>query len=224
MTSVTIPNSVTSIDYGAFFDCRGLTSVTIPNSVTEIGSSAFCQCDGLTSVTIPNSVTSIGSSAFLNCTGLTSVEIPNSVTSIGSHAFYCCRGLTSVTIPNSVTSIGEEAFSECTHLTSVYYAATEPIDAASNVFTSTAYSNATLYVPEEAVEKCKQIDPWKKFTNIEAHDFTGVDAIEDDAVVGEEPCEIYNLNGVMVGTSTENLRPGLYIVRQGGNVKKITVK
>ena len=119
MTSVTIPNSVTSIDNQAFYNCTGLTSIEIPNSVTSIGASAFLGCSGLTSVTIPNSVTSIGGSAFCGCKSLTSVTIPNSVTSIGDHAFQSCTGLTSVTIPNSVTSIGEEAFRECTGLTSI---------------------------------------------------------------------------------------------------------
>ena len=115
----TIPNSVTSIGYGAFGSCTGLTSVTIPESVASIGVSAFSWCTGLTSVTIPNSVTSIGGDAFSGCTGLTSVTIPNSVTSIGDGAFNGCSGLTSVTIPDSVTSIGEEAFADCTGLTSV---------------------------------------------------------------------------------------------------------
>ena len=55
-----------------FTDCTGLTSVTIPNSVTSIGNYAFYDCTGLTSVTIPDSVTSIGDGAFLDCTGLTS--------------------------------------------------------------------------------------------------------------------------------------------------------
>ncbi len=109
-TSVTIPNSVTSIGNYAFFYCYNLTSVTIPNSVTSIGDYAFYICSGLTSVTIPNSVTSIGSSAFYGCSGLTSVTIPNSVTSIGDYAFCRCVGLTSVTIPNSVISIGSDAF------------------------------------------------------------------------------------------------------------------
>ena len=118
LTSVTIPNSVTSIGEEAFW-CTGLTSVTIPNSVTSIGSSAFSGCTGLTSITIPNSVTSIGSSAFIGCTSLTSITIPNSVASIGESAFYNCTGLTSVTIPNSVTSIGSSAFSGCTGLTSI---------------------------------------------------------------------------------------------------------
>ena len=113
LTSVTIGNSVPSINSSAFSGCSRLTSVSIPNSVTSIGSDAFNGCSGLTSVTIPNSVTSIGSSAFSGCSRLTSVTIPNSVTSIGSDAFNGCSGLTSVTIPNSVTSIGSSAFSGC---------------------------------------------------------------------------------------------------------------
>ena len=118
LTSVTIPNSVTSIGW-AFYGCSGLTSVTIPNSVTSIGESAFYRCSGLTSVTIPNSVTSIGDWAFYNCSSLTSVTIPNSVTSIGNYAFSECYRLTFIDIPNSVTSIGGHAFSSCSSLTSV---------------------------------------------------------------------------------------------------------
>ena len=118
-TSYTIPDSVTSIGYGAFYGCTGLTSITIPDSVTSIGSNAFEYCTGLTSITIPDSVTSIEQRAFWGCSGLTSITIPNSVTSIGDLAFYRCSSLTSITIPNSVTSIGYEAFNGCTGLTSI---------------------------------------------------------------------------------------------------------
>ena len=119
LTSVTIPNSVTSIGGYAFSGCSGLTSVTIGNKVTSIGDSAFYYCSGLTSVTIPDSVTSIGDWAFRNCSGLTSVTIPDSVTSIGDLAFYYCSGLTSVTIGNGVTSIGDCVFEGCYKLVEV---------------------------------------------------------------------------------------------------------
>ena len=107
------------IEEGAFKHCEFLTSVIIPNSVTSIGDFAFVGCKSLTSVTIPNSVTNIGKYAFSWCFSLTSVDIPNSVTSIETHTFHGCSSLSSITIPNSVTSIGEYAFENCSSLTSV---------------------------------------------------------------------------------------------------------
>jgi hypothetical protein len=114
LSSVTIPNSVTIIDYGVF-SFNQLTSVTIPNSVTIIGNHAF-RDNQLSSVTIPNSVTIIGPSAFRD-NQLTSVTIPNSVAGINDYAF-SNNQLTSVTIPNSVLVIGNYAFG-ANQLTSV---------------------------------------------------------------------------------------------------------
>ena len=137
LTSVIIPNSVTSIGERAFYNCSSLTSVTIGNSVISIGGRAFYGCSSLTTVTIGNSVTSIGKYAFEGCAGLTSpvynahcfaymppsysgaYAIPEGIKQIAGGAFSSCESLTSVTIPNSVTSIGDEAFFNCSSLTSV---------------------------------------------------------------------------------------------------------
>lgn len=119
LTSITIPNSVTSIGGYAFYYCSGLTSFTIPNSVTSIGGMAFYGCSRLTSLTIPNSVTNIGERAFAECSRLTTITISSSVTSIGKFAFSGCSKLISITIPKSVTNIGEAVFSGCSNLTSI---------------------------------------------------------------------------------------------------------
>ncbi|PIE68511.1 MAG: hypothetical protein CSA21_07120 [Deltaproteobacteria bacterium] len=116
LNNVTIPGNVTLIGDFAFYGCINLTSVTIADSVTSIGASAFSGTR-LTSVTIPGSVTSIGTSAFQSCHYLTSVTLSEGVTSIGASTFWGCEALTAVTIPGSVTSIGNSAFAACEDLT-----------------------------------------------------------------------------------------------------------
>ena len=119
LSTVSMPNTVTSIEFDGFMGCSGLTSILIPDSVTSIGGYAFESCGSLTSVSIPDAVISIGEHAFDSCTSLTYVTIPNSVTTIGGCAFWKCSGLTSVTFGDSIISIGNTAFSQCSNLTSV---------------------------------------------------------------------------------------------------------
>ena len=80
--------TVIMIADNSFFYKDSLTSITIPDSVTSIGNQAFSYCKSLTSITIPDSVTSIGDNAFYGCSSLTSITIPNSITNIGKSAFY----------------------------------------------------------------------------------------------------------------------------------------
>ena len=115
----TIPESVTSIESNAFYNCSSLQSINIPNGVTSIGFSAFQNCSLLQSINIPNGVTSIENNTFNACTSLQSITIPSSVTSIGIYAFQNCSSLQSVTIPDSVTSIENRAFNACTSLQSI---------------------------------------------------------------------------------------------------------
>ena len=141
ITSVTIPNSIKTIGYGAFENCQNLTTTFHTGDLAS-----WCEIDfegwssnpmqythnlylnipGTTfaeevkgDIVIPNTVDTIHSHAFMGATSFTSVTIPNSVTSIGYSAFYGCSSLTSITIPNSVTSIGGYAFAGCSSLTSI---------------------------------------------------------------------------------------------------------
>ena len=104
--------AVTSIGESAFSGCL-MSSVTIPDGVTSIGDYAFVNCPFLTSVNIPEGVTSIGGNAFSACYRLTSLTLPGSVTSIGGNAFELCFNLCSITIPEGMKSIGMSAFRHC---------------------------------------------------------------------------------------------------------------
>ena len=99
--------------WSKFIGCRSLTSLVIPDGVTSIGKSAFSGCSFLNSVVIPDGVTSIGEYAFRHCSSLSSLVIPDSVTSIECYAFSGCESLSSIVIPDSVTSIGYHAFASC---------------------------------------------------------------------------------------------------------------
>jgi len=158
INTVNISNGITRIgDYA--FNGLGITSITIPDSVTSIGVDAFyylktyslersiyinsfkkwCEIDFenyysnpmsggselylnnflIKEIKIPNNITNINDYTFCGCRSLTSVTIPDSVTSIGEGAFRDCTNLTSIAIPDSVTRIGEGAFNKCTSLTSI---------------------------------------------------------------------------------------------------------
>ncbi len=173
-TEYKIPNSVLTIDYHVFADAS-LTSVIIPESVTTIGFDAFYGCVSLTSITvdsnnqyysndefgvlfnkdkstlvyypqgkteteykIPNSVLTIDYHAFY-LSEIISVIIPESVTTIDNKSFYGC-GIKSITIPESVTSIGRYAFGSCSNLVDV-----------------TIYGNGDAVIDEHAFYRCKNL-------------------------------------------------------------------
>ena len=141
-TEVIVPEGVTEIAGGAFFECENVTTVTIPDSVTTIGEGAFEDCTNLDTINLNISK---------QCTGLDitvvkytkwykentddliilgtrlleyrgkdpEITIPDNVTEISRYAFNDCKFLTSVTIPDSVNKIGRSAFSGCRNLTSI---------------------------------------------------------------------------------------------------------
>ena len=139
---LTLPNSLTTIDYftfafntnlktihfgtglkeiayGAFKGCSGLENIDLSTSnIENIQSSAFSQCTSLTSVKFPSSLRQIYGSAFSETTALQTVTFNDGLDGIGSSAF-SSSGLTTVTLPNSLTYLGDYAFSGCKDLASI---------------------------------------------------------------------------------------------------------
>ena len=147
MTSVSIPDTVTSVGKDAFsrtkvsyttyddvkylgnetdkylvacgLNSQDVVQFNIHNDCKAIAGGAFENSSNLKGAYIPDGVISIGDDAFKNCHSLTSIVIPDGVTIIGSSAFENCDSLTSITIPDSVKSIGDYAFSGCYSLTGI---------------------------------------------------------------------------------------------------------
>ena len=118
---------MTAIGPFVCFGCENLTSVTIPNSVTSIGKQGF-QWSKLTSLTIPNSLSRIEEGFCNGCLSLETLTLGDNLKHIGQNAFVKCESLKSVTIPYGVTFIGFQAFNSCTNLGSVKIPAVTEID------------------------------------------------------------------------------------------------
>jgi hypothetical protein len=159
LQTITIPNSVQTIDSNAFGYCSSLNSASISNSVTTIGTGAFQYCNALTNLVIGNSVTSLGNCAFQYCTSLTNVIMPNSVTILNGYVFGFCSNLTNATLSNALTSIGYATFQNCTKLKNIVIpASVTKIEYSSFAYcpglTDIIIPNKVSFVGRSAFESC----------------------------------------------------------------------
>lgn len=117
LTSITIPESVTSYGNNLFEDCGSLRSVTLPQSIKGIWGYMFSGCSSLTDINIPEGVEIIHGYAFEQ-SGIKNIKIPNTVEEIVSDAF-ASSSLENLTIPESVKKIGARCFQYCGQLETV---------------------------------------------------------------------------------------------------------
>ena len=163
ITSITIPDSVTSLGTNAFYACSSLKRLNsdtdgvfnLPNGIQTIGTSAFYMCREMTKMVLPSGITKIDESVFYQCNGLVSIgpvgsgaslEIPNTVTTIGYGAFWHCIGMKYITIPSTVTTIANYAFADC-RIAETITCSRSTAPSIKNYTFVDVKTNGTLYVP-----------------------------------------------------------------------------
>lgn len=116
ISNIVFPNSLEIIEDNAFYGCENITSITLPHNLHKIGASAFRGCKNLQGVTIPQGVTHIGESAFEGCINLSAPILPPNLTFLGAGAFRGCVKLQKMSIPSGVEYIGDATFNGCINL------------------------------------------------------------------------------------------------------------
>lgn len=125
LAGVSLPDTITKLGTGVFFNCAGLRRAELPSSITEIPSSTFCfrgsssLASSLTEVVLPSTITVIGNSAFEGNSMLEHITLPAGLTTLGTSVFRDCRALTSIDLPDGIETLGINTFEFCWSLQSV---------------------------------------------------------------------------------------------------------
>lgn len=233
LTEINIPEGIEVLPK-ACFRSTGIPHITLPSTLKRIESDCFYGSN-LLSVYIPANVEYIGEGAFGNNHMWSVVFDPECKITIENYAFSPYKNyshpywvaesnITSITFPENLKSIGYNAF-ENIPLKDVYYYTLYPVPISTNAFESTTYSKANLHVPPEAL-MFESTAGWSKFKNIK-YDFTDPNVSEITDIKNEndsDEMEIFNIQGIKIASTIENLAPGNYIIRTNGSTKKVLIK
>ncbi len=116
LSSVQLPEKLTTIGAGAFYNCKMLKEIVIPESVTFLGGNVLEECSSLKNVVLPGELKTLPASALMGCRSLTKITLPKGLTALGANAFSDCTSLKTIQLPDTLTDLGSNAFSNCTSL------------------------------------------------------------------------------------------------------------
>ena len=189
ITSISLPNSITSLGNNCFDFCYNLISVKLPDNITSLGDNTFRNCNKLSSIKLPNTLTSLGEYCFESCHGLTSLLLPNSITTLGWGCFLSCYNLKTITLPNNITDLPGSCFAHCYSLSQITLH--ESITSLGIGCFSSCSSLTSIKLP-------------KSINKIDGGNLPGNGCFEDCSNLKEVTCLWDNLDGIDVHHKTFN--------------------
>ena len=161
-TPYTVPASVKVLGDSSFTDSHNLTSLILPDGLTTVEDFALHYCLNLQTVSIPSTLTSIGG-YFLAFSKVEDVKIPEGVTELSYQFLDGCSALKTLELPASLTTPGWLFCEDCTALQSVTCKAVTPPALESNAFKNVVLAGVTLKVPAASVGEYQNAPIWKDF-------------------------------------------------------------
>ena len=232
---------------GYYRPASSLRYITLPDDITEIGAWAFRKNDNLHAFRFPSRLERIGAEAFLGCTQLKEIHLPEGFKSVGKNTFYWCFRVTDMSLPSTLDTVDEQSLSLCDEFASVSYPSCTirfnrmvppfflPQDDGVGLLSSIsaeafgALKDWKLYVPVGAKAVFEADEHWGQIPEIiETPELTGVTAsvkgVVDRSVLGGMT-EVYTPSGRLVakGDGLPVLPKGLYIVKTGGQTRKVVL-
>ena len=171
ITSVTIPQTITSLPSCAFINCSSLQKVVLPETLTSIGFGCFAYCSSLSDIVLPANVSNVSEWALGGCSSLKTINIPEKLTTLSQAVFYH-SGLEEITIPATVNRMVEGCLSTSSlQKVFMYIEDVTKISYTESCFGSVG--NTYLYVPVGSKKIYKEYYPWMNFKEIiESQDIT----------------------------------------------------
>ncbi|MBR3506394.1 MAG: leucine-rich repeat domain-containing protein, partial [Lentisphaeria bacterium] len=228
LESITIPDSVKTIEGGAFNEHKTLKRVSLPAGIS-IGGRAFYHCESLESVTVRKDSEAgastpenaeIGDEAFAECRKLTHMEVPGGVKTIGVRAFDLCQAMKTIEIPDSVEKIEWCAFNHCNALEEVTLSANHPVSIGHNAFRY-CYALRHFRFPPGVTQIEESVFAASGLQSVELCD--GMKAIGEDAFGGCRKLREINLPDTLetIGYGAFRDCNSLNIPSMPANMKKI---